>query len=161
MADQQDPQKKLVDLIDDQRVAMLTTVDDEGHLASRPMARQEVEPSGQMWFISPRDSRKVAQIQANPNVGLAFSSSDSWVSVAGTAEVVDDDAKLKELWNTFADAWMPEGPEDPNAVLIRVDVEGGEYWDTPGSKIATMASLVKAKVTGKPYDGGENETVRM
>ena len=43
--------------------------------------------------------------------------------ITGRAEVVDDDAKLKELWNTFAEAWLPEGPEDPNATLIRVDVD--------------------------------------
>jgi general stress protein 26 len=65
---------------------------------------------------------------------------------------VDDQAKLKELWNTFAEAWLPGGPEDDNATLIRVDVESGEYWDTPGSRLASAISFAKAKVTGEPYD---------
>ena len=47
----------------------------------------------------------------------------SWVAVTGTAAVVDDLDKLRELWNTFAEAWLPGGPEDPNAVLIHVDVD--------------------------------------
>ncbi|NHA01653.1 pyridoxamine 5'-phosphate oxidase family protein [Nocardioides sp. W3-2-3] len=51
----------------------------------------------------------------------------------------------RSLWTTFAEAWMPEGPEDPNAVLLRVDVEAGEYWDTPGGKVASLISLAKTK----------------
>ena len=71
---------------------------------------------------------------------------------ADVAAVVDDDAKLKELWNTFAEAWLPGGPEDPNAVLIKVDVEHGEYWDTPGGKVASLLSFAKTKLTGDTFD---------
>lgn len=84
---------------------------------------------------------------------------DSWVAIAGRATVVKDQPKLERLWNTFADAWMPEGPDDPNAVLLRVDVEEAEYWDTPGGKIASLISFAKAKLTGDTYDA-DHETVR-
>ena len=60
--------------------------------------------------------------------------------------------QLKELWNTFAEAWLPGGPEDPNAVLMRVDVDSGEYWDTPGGKVASLLSFAKTKLTGDTYD---------
>ena len=81
-----------------------------------------------------------------------FSARDSWVALVGRASVVDDRAKLEELWNTFAEAWLPGGPEDPNATLIKVDVQRGEYWDSPGSKAASLLSFVKAKVTGDTLD---------
>jgi pyridoxamine 5'-phosphate oxidase like protein len=42
-----------------------------------------------------------------------------------------------------------------------VDGDGAEYWDTPGGRVATMISFAKAKVTGQPYDGGENEQVSL
>ncbi|WP_028644336.1 pyridoxamine 5'-phosphate oxidase family protein [Nocardioides sp. URHA0020] len=144
-------QKKLVDLMDDMPIAMLTTYGAEGP-RSVPMARQEVEPSAEMWFISARDTAHTRAVQQNPVVSLTFSARDSWVAVTGTAAVVDDDAKLKELWNTFAEAWLPGGPEDPNAVLIKVDVERGEYWDTPGGKVASLISFAKTKLTGDTYD---------
>ena len=54
-------------------------------------------------------------------MNVAYSGSSSWVSLSGTAAVVDDRAKLAELWNTFTDAWMEGGPENPNNVLIKVD----------------------------------------
>ncbi len=154
-------EKQLLDLLDDLTIAMFTTVDADGTLTSRPMARQEVDPTAEMWFITARDSRQVAHITAQPHVGITFSSPSTWVSLQGTATVVDDRAKLEERWNTFAEAWMPEGPEDPNVVLIRVDLEGGEYWDTPGGRVASLLSFAKAKITGKPYDGADNERVDL
>ena len=147
-----DDSGKLNDLMRDLHVAMFTTQTSEGTLRSVPMARQEVEPSAELWFITARDTEHVRDIQARPHVGLTFSSSGTWVSVQGTATVEDDETKLKELWNTFAEAWLPGGPEDDNATLIRVDVESGEYWDTPGSRLASAISFAKAKVTGEPYD---------
>lgn len=144
--------RTLVDLLDDLPIAMMTTLDEQGRLRAVPMARQEVEPDADLWFITGRSTEHVADIRRNPQVGLAFSSRDTWVSLRGTAEVVDDEAKLGELWNTFAEAWLPGGPENPEAVLVHVHAEHGEYWDTPGGKIASLISFVKTKTTGEPYD---------
>ena len=150
---------RLVELTQDSRFCMLTTVDSSGTLISRPMARQDVDVSAELWFIATRDSRKVGHIQANSTVSVTVSSATSWVSLAGKAEVVDDTEQLRELWSTFAEAWIPGGPEDPNAILIRVDVESAEYWDNPGGRVATVISLVKSKITGQPYDGGDHAKI--
>lgn len=144
-------QQKLVELLDDMPIAMMTTFGTGGP-RSLPMARQQVEPSAELWFITARDTEHVRAIATEPRVALTFSSRSAWVALEGRAAVVDDQAKLKELWNTFAEAWLPGGPEDDNATLIRVDVGSGEYWDTPGSKLASAISFAKAKVTGEPYD---------
>lgn len=143
--------QKLVDLLEDMPIGMLTTFGPEGP-RSIPMARQEVEPDAEMWFITARDTAHTRAIESEPRIALTFSSRDSWVALTGTPRVVDDAAKLRELWNTFAQAWMPEGPEDPNAVLLRVDVEEAEYWDTPGGTVASLISFAKTKLTGRTYD---------
>ena len=57
-------------------------------------------------------------------------------------------------------AWFPEGPDDPAVVLLRVDADSAEYWDTPG-RVATLISYAKARVTGRRFEGGENERVEM
>ena len=142
---------KLVELMDDIHVAMMTTLGPDG-VRSVPMARQQVEPDAEMWFITARDTDHVRAIEAEPRVALTFSSRDAWVAATGTATVVDDETKLRELWNTFAEAWLPGGPEDPNAALIRVEVDRAEYWDTPGGRVASMVSFAKTKLTGDTYD---------
>ncbi len=148
---QNDDRQKLVDLLSDLPIAMFTTYGGAG-VRSVPMARQEVEPDAEMWFIASRDTRHVADVQAEPRVSLTFSSRDSWVALTGRAEVVEDRAKLEDLWNTFAEAWLPGGPDNPDAVLLRVDVEEAEYWDTPGSTVASLISFAKTKLTGATFE---------
>jgi general stress protein 26 len=147
----QEDRQKLVDLMNDMPIAMFTTFGPEGP-RSIPMARQEVEPGAELWFITARDTAHVHALATEPRVALTFSSRDAWVAMTGRARVVDDLEKLKELWNTFAEAWLPGGPEDPDAVLLHVDVEQAEWWDTPGGKVASLISFAKTKLTGDAYD---------
>jgi general stress protein 26 len=147
-----DDQTKLIELMKNMRIGMLTTTTEQDTLESVPMARQDVDPAAELWFITARDTRHVRDVRARPRVGLTFSSRDAWVSLHGTATVVDDQERLAELWNTFAEAWLPGGPDDPNATLLRIDVEGGEYWDTPGGKLVSLISFAKTKLAGETYD---------
>ena len=152
---------KVAELISGERIAMLTTTAPQGTLTSRPMALQEVEFDGDLWFFAERSSRKVGHLDAHSEVNVTVGSGSTWVSLTGRASVVDDLAKKRELWNGGVEAWFPDGPDDAAIVLLRVEGTSAEYWDTPGGRIATALSFAKAKVTGKPYDGGENETVRL
>ncbi|HEY5848503.1 MAG TPA: pyridoxamine 5'-phosphate oxidase family protein [Microlunatus sp.] len=161
MTETADPAAKVAELAKGIQIGMLTTVDEQGHFVSRPMAQQEVEFDGDLWFFAERDSRKIRHIAANPHVGVTLSSGATWISLNGTAEIVTDAAKARELWNTVVEAWMPQGPDDPSVVLIKFNADTAEYWDTPGGRIASVLSFVKAKATGEPYSGGENETVRL
>ena len=161
MSDSASEISKVAELAKGIRIAMLTTVDDEGQFISRPMAQQEVEFDGDLWFFAERTSRKIMHIVADPQVGVTLTSNDVWVSIFGTAEIVSDSEKVHELWNAWVQAWFPQGPDDPNIVLVKVTGVGAEYWDSPGGRIASAISFVKAKVTGQRYDGGENERVSL
>jgi general stress protein 26 len=153
--------RKVAELLKDERFALFTTVAPDGTLISRPMALQEVEFDGDLWFFAERHSRKVAHLTANPQVNVSTSGSSSWVSLTGHAVVIDDLEKKRRLWNTVVGAWFPGGPEDPDVILLRVDAASAEYWDSPGGRLATAFSFAKAKVTGQAYDGGENERVNL
>jgi general stress protein 26 len=124
------------------------------------MATQDVEFDGDVYFIAERSSHKVRNIERDPRVNVAYSGSGSWVSLSGDAVVLDDPERLAELWDTFTDAWMEGGPENPENVLIKVTASSAEYWDTPNSKVVQVVNLVKAKVTGERYEP-DNETVEL
>jgi general stress protein 26 len=160
MADQ-DPTQRIIELARKIPIAMLSTIDGEGHIVSRPMSPREITDEGDIWIFAERDSRDVAEIQMNPNVGLTLTSGSSFVSFAGTAEIVTDRARAHELWDAAVEAWLPDGPDDDATVLIRILAESGEYWDSPAGRIATLISFVKSRVTGERFDGGENETVSL
>ncbi len=163
MSTEDDTRQKLVELVSDARICMLTTMDEEGNHVARPMGMQEVEFDGDLWFFTESTSRKASQIRKNPNVGVTFSDqkNNSWVSISGSADLVDGKNKAKELWNPFLKAWFPDGVDTPELVLIKVTATGAEYWDSPLSKVVTLLSMAKGAITGKPADPGDNETVSL
>lgn len=154
MTEQDNGTDKVRELIKDTRIAMLTHVDGQGNLISKPMATQDVDFDGTVYFIAQRDSDQVQDLQAHPAVNVAYSGTGSWVSLTGTARVLNDEAKLKELWDSFTGAWLEGGPENPNNILIQIDGHSAEYWDSPGGgKMTQVANFVKAKVTGDTVKG--------
>ena len=155
------PVQKIAELAKGIDFAMLTTVDETGAFVSRPMAQQDTDFDGNLWFLSSASSRKVEHITARPRVGVALTSRDVWVSVSGTAEVLQDPDKAEELWSPQMEGWFPQGPDDPSVVVLKVTGETAEYWDTPGGLVASALSLVKVKTTGKRYQGNDNEVVEL
>ena len=156
-----DQTRKVAELLKGERFAFLTTVMKDGRLASRPMTLQEVEFDGDLWFFAERDSNPVRHITDSPQVNVGVGSGGSWVSLSGDAVLVDDVAKKRELWNSAVEAWFPQGPDDDSVVLLKVEGNSAEYWDTPGGRLATVFSFAKAKVTGERIEGGENEKVEL
>ena len=151
---------KVHELIKDARIAMLTTVSTEGQLVSRPMATQQTEFGGDVWFFAEAASPKIDDIERDARVNVAYSSGN-FVSLAGTASIVRDVAKKRELWDANAAAWFGDkDPEDPSVVLVKVDAATAEYWDTP-SRPATLVKVVKAKLTGSRPDAGETGLVEL
>ena len=156
--------EKVRDLIKGIRIAMLTTVDEDGSLRSRPMATQEPEFDGELWFFTGADTAKADEINRDRRVNASYADPDDnrYVSLSGTARILRDEAKAKELWNPFLKAWFPDGVDDPNLRLLRVTVEKAEYWDAPSSKMVQLAGFLKAIATGERYDGGgENEKLDL
>ena len=156
-----DESRKVAELLKGERFAFLTTRTPDGTLTSRPMTLQEVEFDGDLWFFAERDSNPVKHITLSPQVNVGVGSGGSWVSLTGRATVVDDLAKKRELWNSAVEAWFPQGPDDDSVVLLKVEADSAEYWDSPGGRLATAFSFVKAKVTGERIEGGANEKVDL
>ncbi len=154
---------KIATMIKNIRIAMLTSVTENGDLHSRPMAMQDVEFDGDLWFFTGKHSPKVHQIEEEPRVNVAFSDPEhqTYVSLSGTASLVIDPAKNKELWNPALQAWFPQGLDDPELSLLKIHVDGAEYWDAPSSAIAHVVGFVQAKLTGKSGDPGDHAKVEL
>ncbi len=155
--------EKLWDKIKDVRIAMMTTVETDDTLRSRPMYLQQAEFDGDLWFFTRDDSGKISEIMHNKQVNLGFADpgDNLYVSVSGKAQITDDRAKEEELWNPMLKAWFPDGLDDPHLTLIRVSTDQAEYWDSPSSKMVQLYGFVKAAVTGEKADPGENEKLNL
>ncbi|QZY87843.1 pyridoxamine 5'-phosphate oxidase family protein [Exiguobacterium acetylicum] len=146
--------KKLIDKIE---TAMLTTVSAEG-LVSRPMQTQDIEFDGDLWFLTSKETDKYQELLKNPSVNVAYVDK-SYVSIRGTAELVEDIERKKELWSPRYEAYLGTTYEDPKVVLIKVNTEAAEYWET-GNTTKSVKQVLK-KVVGKDDENEINKTVDL
>ena len=145
------------------RFAMFTTIDEHGHLISRPMTNQEMDAEGNLWFFTSSQTDLWENIAAHPEVNLSFSEPQDnvYVSISGRAERVVDRAKIKEMWNPAVQAWFPAGPDDPHAMLVRVVSDSAEYWDSNASTMVQLYKMAKAVLTGSTPDGGDHAKINL
>ncbi len=149
--------EKLNELIKDIKIAMLTT-NDGGIFRSRPMATQEAEFDGDLWFFTSRQTHKAEEIEKDNRVNVSYSEPDDnrYVSMSGTAEIVSDREKIEEFWSPLYLAWFPKGLDDPSICLLKVTVGHAEYWDATGSTLVEAFGLLKSLVTGERTGGGDH-----
>ncbi|MDR7095992.1 pyridoxamine 5'-phosphate oxidase family protein [Hydrogenophaga laconesensis] len=166
MSDKDASLESLRDMIKDIRFAMFTTrshrAHHAGHLHSRPMTTQKVGvDEGTLWFFMSRKGDPVADIAADPvvNVNYADPDKDTYVSVSGTARVVNDPAKVRALWNKAVEAWFPKGPDDPDVALVAVDIGHAHYWDIKENKLVQLLAMTKAVIVGGVPRLGESVEV--
>lgn len=145
------------------RFAMFTTVDEHGHLISRPMTNQETDNEGNLWFYTSTDTDLWENIVARPEVNVSFAEPENhvYVSVSGRAERVVDRARIKAMWNSAVQAWYPHGPDDPHVVLVRVVSRSAEYWDSNAGKVVQLFEMAKAVLTGTTPDTGEHGRISL
>lgn len=148
---------KLIKAID---IAMLTTVADDGSLHSRPMSSNgNVEFDGTIWFFTYGNTHKVNEARRHPvNVSFSDVKNQNYVSISGTAELVRDKDKIKELWRPDYKAWFPQGIDTPDIALLKVTGHKAEYWDTPNSLISHAFALLQV-AAGQAVTVGENKKV--
>jgi len=164
MADDNGSVATVAKLVERATICMFTTMTPDGQHVARPMAVQEVEFDGDLWFFAYAESAKVGEIGANPQVNVSFSNSkqSEWTSIAGRAEVIVDRAKAEELWSAPLKAWFPDGPETAGLVLLKVHADAAEYWSGPSSKVVRLLGAARAAVTRDPDKfPSENETVDL
>ena len=141
-------------LIKDIKFGMLTHRHSDGQLHSTPLTTQnkaDDEGTALYYFISRKsDVAACVAKDANVNVAYAHPGDDRYVSVAGHASIVEDQAKKDYLFTSFAKAWFPGGATDPDMALLQINIGHAEYWDVKESKMVQLAKMATAAITGKP-----------
>jgi general stress protein 26 len=149
--------KYLQDKVKEVKIAMLTTYNSEDGFNSRPMGTADIDDEGNIWFTN-EYSPKASEISVENTVSLTYSdpNNHTYLSIVAEASLVDDKAKMKELWNPFIQAFFPEGLNDPKLTLLKVQPTDAEYWDSSSSSMVVLFNLLKAVVNGKQYDEGKH-----
>jgi general stress protein 26 len=148
---------KIRELLKDLPIAFMVTVSAD-EVTGRPIGvvGDHAAFDGTLWFITDKRSRKVAAIDAGATTTLLFQNDNvgNYLQLIGRAAVVDDRAKLEELYTTLQRTWFPKGLEDPDITLVRFDAAAANYWDSHDSYVRLAMAFVKSVVTGTPGKSG-------
>jgi general stress protein 26 len=159
-----DERNKVYELLQGYDNVMLVTHGKGGRLDARPMNVAQLDDNCDLWFLTHVDE-KVEELRANPVAQVvAQHEQDSWLSLSGTVEVLNDRQRVEALWKEPYRAWFPDGKDDPNLRILAFRAEHGEYWDQRGvNKVTYALKVAKAYVTGDPPtpDSGEHGTTRL
>lgn len=93
------------------------------------MSTQKVDEEGNLWFFSDKDSDKNDDIAKDDRVQLFYSNktSSEYLSLYGTASIIQDAEKARKLWSTMVKIWFKD-PDNPNLTIIKVVPQDGYYW---------------------------------
>lgn len=148
-------------IVEDAIIGMMTTYNHAGGLCSRPMYTQLIDANGNLWFFTSSASHLVEEIRSNHNVHITYcSGKNKFVSASAKAYEVFDRARMIELWSPMMKAWFPLGLETADLVLLRLELQDVEYWDTPSSPVTRVAGFFKSMV-GEKYGLEHHEKINM
>ncbi len=117
--------------------AILSTRTEDGALAGRPMSNnRQVDYDGDSFFFACDDTRTVADIERDPNVGLGYQAKSGilnmkpfFITLEGEATLSKDKAEFEKHWNKDLEAWFKDGVDTPGLTLIKVAAKRLHYWD--------------------------------
>ncbi len=150
--------EKFIDMVSDASICMMITAEkDAENLSGRPMAINEVEEDGSIWFFTKETSHLTDELEEDKKVSLAIisESKDTYMMIHGKAILSDDRSKMEELWKPILKAWFPEGLDDPDMKLICVKPDLVDYWDSDSNKMVQLIDMAKSIIQGKQFHGGE------
>ncbi len=151
-------------MIERAKVAMLTTIDAEQQLRSRPLHTADMDENGDLWFVVAAATPKTDEMAAHDGkvcLSYANTADHAYVSISGNGRIVRDDRKKADLWSEINEVWFPKGLEDPNVALLKVTPEKGEFWEGPSNVVTQLYAFAKAVVTGDRDAMGDGGKVRF
>ncbi|OYT90473.1 MAG: stress protein [Burkholderiales bacterium PBB3] len=138
-------------LIKDIPVAMLTHVQADGTLASRPMSPIEMDAQGAIWFFVDVHAEQAEHLRVL-NLSFSDSGQGTYVSLSGTGEIDIGvgRARIQHLWTPLARPWFPDGPDSESLALLKFVPESADYWDAPNSRMARAFGVIASVISGTP-----------
>jgi general stress protein 26 len=146
----EDARHHFFELLEKFDTTMLVTHSGDGSLHGRPLSIASKEKDGTLWFLTSHQSGKVDEIAADARALVAMQSSNRFVVAHGIAEVLQDRAKVDELWTEAQRVWF-RGKDDPDIALVRFSPVEAEFWDNAGAQgVKFVLAAAKAVLEGEP-----------
>jgi len=152
---------RIWEVVEKARVCMMATQFSDG-LRVRPMEALPQRDENVICFITDRRGLREHQIEVSPEVYLTFvyPKENVYLALTGEAFVINDADCAERLWSRQQDGWL-SGPDDPNLMIIRVELWRAEIWDGPANSAIADFQFAKARLYGIKANLNESEKVSV
>lgn len=156
--------KKMKDLVEKANTCFFcTNITTNESFSTRPMSVQKIDKEGNLWFLSPSDSKKNEEISNDPLVQLLFQGSQysDFITIYGEATINQDKVMIKELWQPMLKTWFTEGQDDPRITVIKIVPAESYYWDTKHAMPIVLIKRLIGAAMGKTLDDSIEGKIKL
>ena len=164
--DTKDPAKleeRLWKEIDSNRFGMLGLVGGEPH-HMQPMSAFADKEGGAIWFYTNKTTdlaTDVAGGQTDAMLCIMAKDQEFQACLHGRLSLSHDQAKIDEYWSPFVAAWFPDGKDDANLTLLRMDLSDARVWASKRGPFNYPFQVIKANATGTLPDVGGSADLKL
>lgn len=143
--------KIIAETIEEAGICMITSVDHNGGLSSRPMNVQELDEEGNLWFFVLSGSNLMNEIRRIPVVNITFTcGKDKFISALAIGYEAFDNEKMHELWEPSLKKWFHSGLDTKDLTFLKLDLQEVEYWGAPHSPVFKVLDFMRT-MTGDQH----------
>jgi general stress protein 26 len=148
--------------LDEARIVMLGLVGGEPH-HMQPMAAFGDRTGDAIWFFTKKDTDLVQQTGSGHDAMVCIMAKDQefQACIHGVLHQDIDRAKLEQFWSPYVSAWYPDGKDDPELTMVRLDPKDARVWVSKRGPIAYPLQIAKANATHTEPDISGKADVRL
>jgi general stress protein 26 len=149
--------------IADVRFGMLGLVGSGAMHHFQPMTCIAEKDEGAVYFFTNRQTDLVKEMGASHDVMLTIQAKDQefQACVHGVLRVSDDRERIDRYWSPFVAAWFPEGKDDPDLTLLKLDAKDARIWVSRKGPLRYAFDVAKANLTHATPDVGGTADVAL
>lgn len=126
-----DAEKMIGNLIDKQKVALISSVDDKGYPNTKAMLPPRIREGIKIFYFSTNtSSMRVGQYKANPKACIYFFDKRFFcgVMLTGIMEVLEDTDSKEMIWREGDTMYYSKGVTDPDYCVLKFTAHNGRYY---------------------------------
>jgi general stress protein 26 len=154
-----DPEALLWQELEKVHAGMLGIEGSGQHL--QPMAHQIDRERNRLWFFTKRDTDLVQALRPGARAQFAIISKaqDFHACMTGTIREEMDRDFIERAWSPGVAAWYEGGKDDPQLVMVALDLEHARIWASTRNTLAYAWELAKANAdeSTTPHVGARSE----
>lgn len=105
---------------------VMLQLDGEPDSAAPMTAQLDRDADHEIWFFTSRDNRFAAKGGAIAT--FASKGHDVFARFSGVLSEETSRERLDKQWSNFVEAWFPGGKDDPNLLMLRMDLGDASIW---------------------------------